>query len=278
VTDVNPFGTDLDGVTERTVSAFVQDNWRLHRRFRLLVGARWDNTDSWGSEVTGRLDIGWRFTETLELRGGFGQAFRAPAIGELYAPLGGNPDLQAERSDSGELGLVYSPRNGRSRWQLNLFATEIDNLIEYDYSAMQNRNIGSARIKGAELVWEQGVFDVVRWIMQGTWLDSEGEDDEPLLRRPVYSASWTLSGSFSDSWSGDATVRWVSPRDDVDPVTFERSENPGFTTFDLAVAWRPWTSLSITARAVNLLDADYEEVLGYPAAGRRFIAGLRWDF
>jgi outer membrane cobalamin receptor len=278
VTDVNSLGPSLDDVVEQTVSAFAQDNWQVNRRFRLLFGVRWDDTDSWGSETTGRLDFGWRLADTFELRGGVGQAFRAPAVGELYAPFGGNPELVPESSESGELGVVYTPLSGSSRWQINIFATDIDNLIEFDHATMENQNTGNARIKGAEFVWEQGTLDVVRWYLAATYLNTEGEDGLRLLRRPKFSAAWSLNGKIGEKWSGDTTILWVHSRDDVDPETFERVENESYYTVNMSVAWQPWTTLAITARALNIFGEEYQEVLGFPAPGRRFMAGLRWDF
>jgi vitamin B12 transporter len=278
VTEIGTFGTSLDDVSETTSSAFVQDHWRIGNQLHLLAGLRWDDTDSWGSTVTGRIDLGWRLADTFELRGGWGQAFRAPALGELHSPVGGNADLEPETSDSGEIGIVYTPLKGHSRWQLNLFVTDIEDLIDYDFATLQNVNVGTAEIRGAELVWEQGALDVIRWYLQATYLDTEGDDGLPLLRRPEVSASWTLNGDIGRGWSGDVTVLWVSSRDDVDPVTFERTESSSYTTINVAVAWRGWGAFSLTARALNVLDAEYEEVLGYPAPGRRFMAGARWDF
>lgn len=278
VTDAGSFGITLDDVSDRSVSAFVQDSWQVVRKLRLLLGVRWDDTDTWGSKTTGRIDLGWQVSDTIELRGGFGQAYRAPSLGELYAPIGGNPELEPESSWSAELGAVFTPVRGHARWQLNVFTTDIEDLVEFDFVDYRNVNAGTARINGAELVWEQGALDVLRWYLQATYLDTEGDNGLPLLRRPRFSASWTLNGTIGTKWSGDVTVLWVDTRDDVDPTTFERAEAASYTTVNLAVAWQPWTELAITARALNLLDADYQEVLGYPAPGRRLMAGLRWDF
>jgi len=278
VTDVNPFGTSVDNVKEQTVGAFAQDNWQVSRKFRLLFGVRWDDTDSWGSRTSARADFGWRLADTFELRGGYGQAYRAPALGELYAPFGGNPDLKPEDSNSGELGVVYTPLGGHSRWQLNIFTTDIDNLIEYDYASMQNQNIGNAKINGAEFVWEQGAFEVLRWYIQATYLYTKGDDDLSLLRRPQYSVAWTMNGDIGKDWSGDTTIRWVSSRDDIDPVTYDRVENSSYYTVDISVAWKAWETLAVTGRILNVFDEGYQEVVGYPALGRRFVVGLRWDY
>lgn len=278
VTDSNTFGVSLDEATDSYLSVFAQDNWRIGTKLRLLAGLRWDDNDDWGSKITGRIDFSWRLADTFELRGGYGQAYRAPSLGELYAPIGGNAALEPETSNSGELGVVYTPLAGHSRWQLNIFSTDIADLIEFDFSTYENVNIGKARIKGAEFVWEQGALDVIRWYLQASYLDTESEDGLPLLRRPEWSASWTLNGNIGKGWSGDVTVLWVDARDDIDPVTFDRAEADSYTTVNLAVAWEAWKRITITARALNILDADYQEVLGYPAPGRRFLGGVRYGF
>jgi outer membrane cobalamin receptor len=38
---------------------------------------------------------------------------------------------------------------------------------------------------------------------------------------------------------------------------------------------RPWKDLTVMIRGDNLLDADYETVVGFPGRGRVVLAGLR---
>ena len=66
----------------------------------------------------------------------------------------------------------------------------------------------------------------------------------------------------------------VSP---VDPFTFGRTELESHLTASLGVAFRLVGELELTARVQNLTDEEYQEVAGYPAAGRRFSGGLRWS-
>ena len=58
----------------------------------------------------------------------------------------------------------------------------------------------------------------------------------------------------------------------------ERAEAESYTTVNLSIAWDAWQRITITARALNILDADYQEVLGYPAPGRRIMGGVRYGF
>ncbi len=275
VTDASNFGPNLDGETDEMVSAFVQDVWQAGQKVRLILGARWDDTETWGSEISPRAHLGWRLSQTVELRAGYGQAFRQPSLGELYYPFSGNPELQPETSRSYELDLLKRSKNGADRWQLNLFKTDLENLIEFDFSTYTNLNIGSATIVGAELAMDSALTDDFYQHIQITWLDTEDDEGRPLLRRPEWSGAYTLTGSFWDKLRGDLTLIYTGSRWDVDPVTFERVEVGGFATVDLALAWQVFKELQITMRAVNLLDRSYQEVIGYPSVGRRFMGGLR---
>jgi vitamin B12 transporter len=63
----------------------------------------------------------------------------------------------------------------------------------------------------------------------------------------------------------------------VDPSTFERLELPDHLTGNLAAAYRIGEAVELTIRVNNLSDASYEEIAGYPAPGRRFVGGIRWQ-
>ena len=275
VTDSSNLGTNLDGVTTSVTSAFVQDVWRPGTRVRAILGARWDDTEEWGSETSPRAHLGWLVSDTTEIRVGYGMAFRQPSLGELYFPMFGNPGLEPETSTSYEIGVVEAPRNGSRRTQLNLFKTELENLIQFDFAAYTNRNVARAEILGAELAYESALADGFTQLVQLTWLDTEDGQGEPLLRRPEWSGAYTLTGSFWHRVRGDLTVTYLGSRWDVDPATFARVELGGSATVDLAIGWQALDALELTVRAVNLLDREYQSARGYPAPGRRVMGGLR---
>ncbi len=112
VTDVSNLGTNLDGRTTEVTSAFVQEVWRAGDRVQLIAGTRWDDTEEWGSETSPRAHIGWQLSDTVEMRVGYGKAFRQPSLGELYFPIYGNPELEPETSSSYEIGFVQAPKKG----------------------------------------------------------------------------------------------------------------------------------------------------------------------
>jgi len=275
VSDRSSYGTNLDGDTTSVSSLFLQDVWRASAGLRVIAGARCDDADEWGSEVSPRLSIGWSVGANVELRVGYGRAFRQPSVGELYYPFSGNSELEAERSESSEAGLTWFV--GSSRLQANLFSTSVDNLIDFDYATWTFGNVASAKMRGAELAWDVPVTAKLMSLLQTTWLDTEDDDGLPLLRRPAWSASWTLHGRLWGALRGDVTVEWVGSRADVDPITFDRTELGSHLTGNIALSYEILQDLDLMLRVHNLADEDYEEVAGYPAPGRRVTGGLRWS-
>jgi vitamin B12 transporter len=275
VSDASNYGSNLDRETVDVTSFFAQDVWNMTSAVRLLLGVRWDDSDPWGSETSPRADLSWKLSDTVEVRGGYGEAFRPPSLGELYFPFSGNPDLVPETSQSADVGLTYTTLNRRSRWQVTAFSTDLENLIEYDFATSANANIGAATIRGAELSWDYPLGRRGASFLQATYLDTEDDLGQPLLRRPEWGGSWTLHGAFSKRFNGDLTVVYVGSRQDVDPVTFERATADSYTTASIALAYAAWHGVEITGRMLNVADADYQEILGYPAPGRQYLVGLR---
>ena len=103
----------------------------------------------------------------------------------------------------------------------------------------------------------------------------------PLLRRP------RNSGAFEASWVDqrfDATIDGsiVGQRRDFIPFPFSKFDeagkpifNDGYAKINAAGSFHLNRSVSLFARVENLLNQDYQEVLGFPAYRLNFVAGLR---
>ncbi len=275
VTDGSSFGVNLEDRSVHVSSGFVQDSWAAGHGVHLVAGARWDEADEWGSQVSPRAGVAWRVAPGWGVFAAYGEAFRQPSVGELYYPMSGNPDLAPESSRSWEVGIRRQCRRFELEWELHLFRTDIDHLIQFDYASFAFANVAEARITGAELGLVRKISGDVSGRVALTWLGTKDDQGQQLLRRPEWSGSATVSGGFLETVRGDLTVRWVGPRDDVDPVTLSRLGAGGYLTADLALAWKAMEGFELTARIVNLGDRRYQEVLGYPAPCRRLMVGVR---
>lgn len=274
VDDSSSFGINLHDRSVTTTSAFVQDMWLVTNRVRLLAGARWDDADRWGSQLSPRLGAGWTFATGWDVHASWGEAFRQPSVGELYFPYSGNPDLSPETSISWEAGIAR--RFGRRlQIELNAFRTHLGSLIDFDYATYRFDNIASAKITGAELGVSWTLAPDLALDTQATWLVTRDPAGHALLRRPRWSGTVTLSGRASSRLRIDLSAMFLGIRGDIDPVTFARRSSPGTVTADLALAWRVCPDTDLTVRVINLFDRRYQEVLGYPAPRQRILGGVR---
>jgi vitamin B12 transporter len=104
----------------------------------------------------------------------------------------------------------------------------------------------------------------------------------PLLRRPRNSGA-IYASLVADKFDVNLYGLFMGRRRDLDPVTFSRFDaqgrpiyNDGYQKVDLTGAYRLTSWWSMFGRVENLLNQDYQEVLGYPAYRLNFSAGMRF--
>jgi vitamin B12 transporter len=274
VTDGSSFGRDLSGVHQSTWAVFGQAGYSAGP-FHGDLGVRRDDNDVYGGQtslnVGGVVALGGGF----RLHASYGEAFRAPALGELYFPGSGNPDLQPEIGKSYEVGLERQA--GGWRFILTGFLNRQHNLIDFDPVTFREVNISRAKSSGIE-----GEVGVRRGIwsarLNGSYLDTEDQSTGlALLRRPRTSGNLVLTAS-PRRFTFSLTERVVGERADLDPITFARSANPGYQRLDLAASYQALSWLAPYARIENVADRAYAEALGFPAPGRTWIGGVAVTF
>ena len=266
--------TQVDAARQHTWAAFGQASYG-RGPLRLDLGLRRDDNDVFGAETSLRTGAVFALAPGTRLRASYGEAFRAPSLGDLFYPFFGNPELQPERSKSYELGVEREA--GGWRFGVTGFESRQRNLIDFDPVTFVSVNVGRARMRGVEgeAGFRHGIYAAR---LSGTYLDAEDLDaGTPLQRRPKHSASLLLTARPGD-WLLNLEGRYVGARPQLDEVTFAIRDNPSYVRVDLAARWRarPW--VSPYARVENVADEEYEEVLRYPTPGRTFIGGVAFGF
>ncbi len=225
----------------------------------------------------------------------------------------GNPALRPERSRSFDVGLEQMLWHDQYRIEANYFDNYFRDQIAYvgnpatfggpislpDGRLTHYVNNDRARTSGYELLFSarpvrrlqiNGNYTLLRTrlVAAADIIDYQTLKNAPnpevgleLLRRPRH------TGAVNLSWLGDRfdinlDAFVVGRRRDLDPVTFARFDtrrrpiyNDGYTRADLAGSWRLKPDLALFARIENLLNQNYQEVIGYPAYRTTFSAGLR---
>jgi vitamin B12 transporter len=278
------FGTVEDSA--RTLGLFLQDQFELGGATFGTAGARVDDHDAFGSEATYRVALAHEFRSTgTTLRGSHGTGFKAPSLSELNPLLfAGSPDLQPETSSGFDLGVEQTWRDGHAAAGVTLFHNRIDDLIYALCDPFFNclyENVEEAVTRGAEAFAAFAPQRGVRVRGSYTFTDTEAQGGQvlvpgsKLLRRPEHKGAVDARYDFASPDLGVTLgVLYVGERDDIDPVTFATVEAGDYWLTDLALSWSAGRGIEVFGRVDNLLDEDYEDVLGFGTAGRSAWVGL----
>ena len=233
------------------------------------------------SAHTARLGAVYTLNQTHKVFAQYSQGFRAPDFKELYysftntthryrsAP---NPNLEAEQSDSFELGLRSKFKSAET--EIAIFYSDFDNFIEtitgtddLGISVTTYDNLEQAEIKGIEF---SGAFWLDQWIdaPTGTTLRlsaayTEGEDKQGQPLNSVNPWNIVLGLGYdapSGLWGGELKTVYTDGKDKSD---INRQLSPGqiatdsATVVDLTAYYKPLPSLTLRAGVFNLTNDEH---------------------
>jgi vitamin B12 transporter len=274
VDHTDSFGLDVRSRSRDSRSLFVEDRLSVKLRnatsIEVAAGARHDRFHTFGSHTSPRLAVAF-VENNRKWRAAYGQGFRAPAIGELYAPFFGNAALDAERSQNVEAG--FDQYAARGTFSLTLFRSDYDNLIAFEGSRFGN--VDEARAEGVELAASRQFGPLDAGISYTRLRGVDIATDEQLIRRPKHSGSFSLGYDASPFIAQLVVTHSGSRRDLTDLFPFAPVTNRKYTVADITVRYA-LGALSPFVKVENATDEEYEEVFGYPSAARRVMAGVRY--
>lgn len=256
---------------------FFQDIWTLSEHWELTAGARYDDYSDFGDALVPRLGLVWQSTPRLTAKLMYGQAFRAPAYLELYAPTAAtapNPNLQPERSATWDLSLSYQV-SPDLRLGANVYEFSQTDLIGLDHD-YRFQNIGSNHSTGAELeaLWQAGK----RLRLSGNY--SLRDDSNPYNTVPERSAYLRADWSFDRKWNWNLQANWIGAH--ALPPEDRRAPIDDYTILDTTLRYAPADRIELAASVRNLLDQDAREHTSsaitdnLPLPGRSFYLEVRY--
>ena len=271
-----PNNFDLD---RQIIGVFAEGRVLLADPWIVQASVRTDNPDGVSDETTGKLGTVYRLPNgTTRLRANWGSGFKLPSFFALGSPLVGEPNLRPETSNSKDVGVTQEFLAGAGEFSVTLFDNEYKDLIDFDPETFRNVNRSKVTTQGVEAAasWSPSTAVSLRGHLTYTDIDVKDSDRE-LLQRP--------------DWRGGAAVRWTPAADwllDLDwlyvgdaldsSIPTGLRELDAWHRIDLSLAWMATPRLRVALAVDNLLDAEYEEAVGFPAAGIRPRLGVRYRF
>jgi len=303
--DENAFLNSLFGATQHGVRlnhAVYGEQVVLLPRLSLVAGARFVHNQVFGNQGVPRVAL-----TVLALRGGsalsgtrlrfsYATGIKEPRFEEvLPSPpfVLGSPNLKAEENRAFEAGVEQGFLGGRYSLSAVYFNNHFRNQIDFQTLdpttfAGQYVNINRAMAHGAEVelkgrlssrVTVNGGYTYASTqILEAPFaFDAFHAQGAPLLRRPKHSGS-LLVNYLGTRWGASVGGSFVGRRPDSDFLGFGIDHAPGYARVDLGGWYAIHPQVTAYANIENALDKQYEEVVGYPALGINFRAGLRFRF
>jgi len=289
---------DQSGVLSGTVASrnnhgfFANLQQNLGSRIYLSGGARVEHSSAFGTIGSGRggasvvllREHGALSSATLRLSAGRGVT--EPSLLENYVQVPpyeiGNPALRPEDTTTYEAAFVSEWWGRRVKTEVAAFRNSFRNLIAYVEPTWENIEASWAR--GVETSAQARIVRNV--LITGTymWLDtritasttptsSDTGIGDPLVRRPRNSGSVVIMAT-PRRWSLAVGGTFVGERQDAD-FTFGVTRNPGYENVFASASYDATKHVTPILRIDNLLNENYQEVLGYPALSRSVMGGVR---
>ena len=260
------FGSGFEEDTELR-AIFVQDqlNYGRHRAF---VALRLTDHETFGKQTSWNVEYAFDLSDNWTLNAGLGRAFRAPDATDRFG-FGGNPDLDPELADSAQFGLRYSA-GGRHQFDIEAYANDIEDLIEFNFATFTLVNIGKAEIRGVQLGYEySGDSFRLRTDLVEQRADNATTGTR-LLRRAEQSASISYTQNIGRHRLGVAVLA-SGERED-----FGGRALAGYVIANVTGQLQLGESWQLNARIENLFDKEYQTSADYRMQERSGFVELRY--
>lgn len=268
---------DFDPQKTRNTGYFLQGQFGFVDTFYTTTGIRVDDHSAFGTEVTWRAAQSAVLQETgTELRASVGTGYKAPSLVQRLSAFG-NPDLSPEESLTVDAGVMQQFFDDAAEAGVTYFWNRFDELITYDTETFTLQNISEATTQGLEIYAAADAAPGLRVRADYTYTLTEDESSgEDLLRRPENKISVSANYEVCESLSGTVAVHYVGAREDTDfssnPAS--RIELDSYSLVNAAVNYRHSERTSFFLRLHNILDEEYEEVLGFGTLGAAAYGGV----
>ncbi|MBA4250444.1 MAG: hypothetical protein C0425_02745 [Chlorobiaceae bacterium] len=262
---------------------YLQNQVEIDKSMFVNVGGRLDLNQKFGSYFTYRIAPTYFYWVTrTKLKGSLGTGFKSPSLFYLFDPVYGNQSLQPEKNVGWDVGFEQLLFDDKIILDITYFANNFKDLFGFD-NRFKATNISKAESKGVEANLLMNISDKLNFKLSHTRVDAIDKNEnsvdynEQLLRRPKNKSSISFNYKFLDAANLFAETIFVGERGDKDFSKFpaERVTLKKYTLVNLSLSYEILEYLEIYGRIHNLLNEEYEEVLGYGTAEFSSYFGFR---
>ena len=242
------------------------------------AGLRYDDNKDFGSALSPSGGVVYRIEELNKalIRAQVAKGFSTPPSPWVHDPVLGNSNLEPETAINYQAGgEILFLKN--VRFEINLFHTEVKDLIRYDREAEQYLNVDEATRRGIEGELSVELDFGLKLSMGGSHVDVKDKRNNeviPNIPKALYNISAVyINQSMTHSFMG----KYIDHNS-----TFPETRDKVFI-FDYGLRWglpfgKKHGKASLYLNVYNLLDTTYLYRNVWPKPGRWAEAGIRLEY
>jgi outer membrane cobalamin receptor len=278
---------------------------------------RFDSNSEFGNFLYHQIGLIGSFIPHLLMKISVGKAFRAPTFNDLYWPMYGNPHLKPEHGWSYEARFEGSPLPHLFT-ALSFYVRNIRDRIFWlpgEDGMWQPQNVNYISIKGLEIELHSSINEMVRFSLDGTYIDARQRNNEivydyydwvadtsltiteEIERDAAFTPKFTVSSTvnirlpyqsylnLTGIYTGKRVNYYANYSDDYPHVFMDTKTLEAYIIFDALISKKLFTFLTLALGAKNLFDTDYAVQFGnsmndldYPMPGRTLFAQLELNY
>ncbi len=244
----------------------------------LNAGARLNTHSKYGNHVV--YNFNPSYTRKYEGKGyskifaSYSTAFVSPSIQDLYASWG-NLDLKPQESLTYEGGIESKVNS--FLFSATYFNREVENIIGYDATLFKMVNEGDATINGLEVEVVVDVLDNMGVSANYTYTNN----DNVAIRVPKNKFNATISYALNTITNFSLNYQFNDKRDETDFSSWPSTtvELGSYSLLDFSANHQIIKNrMTLYASLTNILNEDFEEVLGFNTRGRNYSLGFKLNF
>ena len=292
-----------DGGVVKYKSYTLENRANFMDRVFVSAGVRFDDNsaNNFRNATTYRLTLAGLVNDSVRVHSSYGTGVNNPTLAELYGwqdEWVGNPDLRPESNKAWDLGLETTFGTRNTRMDVTYFENRASNSIGFrcgqncedndqtDFSTylndvrMSHNEPGVNTTKGWELSINSEFGDGYTLSANMTLSRGFKADPTQLLRRPskIIGLNLVRQGSmFNRSGVLNLNIQHTGKQSDYTPWPIVSDLN-SFTLVNLSTEVSFNENTTLTARANNLFDKEYQEIYEYQGAGRAYFIGTKFQF
>jgi len=256
-----------DSSSIRTDSVFGQVQVLPIDNLSLIGGVRFDDHETSGGVTTFRFTGAYEVPETGTLfRASWGEGFKSPTPFQLSI----TPTLSPEESRGWDAGIEQEFLDGSASVQVNYFDQEVENQIDFLFGPFRYVNLDAVDTQGWEFIATARPAD---WIDVSANFTHQSATDlttgDQVFRTPANLASLDVTTRPMDGLSVGGAVTWNGDETDRNGLVQD------WFRVDVRSSYQLNDQVELFGRVENLLDEQYQDILGFGTPGISGFFGVR---